>query len=99
MFTGSFNTFRWLPLFQLVRLFVIGTLAGPLLVDVNPVDAAITEIDVLSGSSGCQNCFPALGFAMPGQVPNSLNSWWCSMDCEHAFMGFSYEVTACMLLQ
>ncbi|KAL4070085.1 glycoside hydrolase family 17 protein [Scleroderma yunnanense] len=35
---------------------------------------------------------------MPGNVPTSLNNWWCAMDCEHAFMGFSYEVTACQSL-
>ena len=96
MFTGSFNTFCSLSLFQLVLLFITEALAGPPLVDVDP---SIVEIYGPSGSSGCQNCFPASGFAMPAQVPNSLNNWWCPMDCEHAFMGFSYEVTACMLLQ
>ena len=41
------------------------------------------------------NCFPALGFQMPSQTPNHLNQWWCDDTTEYAFMGFSYEVTAC----
>ncbi|KAG8213636.1 glycoside hydrolase family 17 protein [Butyriboletus roseoflavus] len=32
---------------------------------------------------------------MPSNIPDSLDNWWCSMDTEYAFMGFSYEVTAC----
>ncbi|KAH7888404.1 glycoside hydrolase superfamily [Phlebopus sp. FC_14] len=32
---------------------------------------------------------------MPSSVPNSLDNWWCPMDTEYAFLGFSYEVTAC----
>ncbi|KAI6030059.1 glycoside hydrolase superfamily [Pisolithus marmoratus] len=35
---------------------------------------------------------------MPAQVPSSLHEWWCSMNCEHAFLGFSYEVTGCQSL-
>ncbi|KAL4070089.1 glycoside hydrolase family 17 protein [Scleroderma yunnanense] len=35
---------------------------------------------------------------MPEQIPESLINWWCPMNCEHAFMGFSYEVTACQSL-
>lgn len=42
-----------------------------------------------------QNCFPALGFDMPSDVPDSLDDWWCNPDDEYAFMGFSYEVSAC----
>lgn len=41
------------------------------------------------------NCFPALGFGMPNSLPNSLHGWWCDQSSEYAFMGFSYEVTAC----
>ncbi|KAF8135786.1 glycoside hydrolase superfamily [Boletus edulis] len=32
---------------------------------------------------------------MPSTLPNSLDNWWCPMDGEYAFMGFSYEITAC----
>jgi exo-beta-1,3-glucanase (GH17 family) len=32
---------------------------------------------------------------MPSSVPDSLDNWWCDMDTEYGFMGFSYEVTAC----
>ncbi|KAJ8597505.1 glycoside hydrolase [Rhizopogon salebrosus TDB-379] len=32
---------------------------------------------------------------MPSNVPSSTQSWWCPADTEYAFLGFSYEVTAC----
>jgi hypothetical protein len=32
---------------------------------------------------------------MPSSVPSSTNGWWCSPNTEYAFLGFSYEVTAC----
>jgi hypothetical protein len=43
------------------------------------------------------SCFPALNFTMPSTVPadSHLSSWWCNATTEHAFLGFSYEVTAC----
>lgn len=44
------------------------------------------------------NCFPALGFKMPASVPSSLTNWWCNPAKEYAFLGFSYEVTACTKL-
>ncbi|KAJ7220285.1 B-(1-6) glucan synthase [Mycena pura] len=44
------------------------------------------------------NCFPALGFTMPTAVPSSLTNWWCDFSTEYAFVGFSYEVTACQSL-
>lgn len=41
-------------------------------------------------------CFPALSFKMPKDyVPESIDDWWCDQENEYAFMGFSYEVTAC----
>jgi hypothetical protein len=48
-------------------------------------------------STTASNCFPALGFKMPSEVPQNsqFSSWWCKPENEHAFMGFSYEVTAC----
>lgn len=41
------------------------------------------------------NCFPAVGFQMPQSVPSSLNNWWCDQTTEHAFLGFSYEISYC----
>lgn len=43
-------------------------------------------------SSGC---FPALGFKMPSSTPDSTDGWWCNPKTEYAFVGFSYEVSAC----
>jgi hypothetical protein len=47
------------------------------------------------------NCFPAIGFKMPASVDEinhatgAMADWWCNYNTEYAFMGFSYEVTAC----
>ncbi len=41
------------------------------------------------------SCFPSIGFKMPDSVPTSLDNWWCDPTTEYAFLGFSYEVTAC----
>ena len=41
------------------------------------------------------NCFPALGFRMPKHLPSTVDRWWCPYETEYAFVGFSYEVTAC----
>ncbi|KAF4598503.1 hypothetical protein EYR38_006907 [Pleurotus pulmonarius] len=49
----------------------------------------------LSAFVDAPNCFPALGFKMPTSVPSSLTNWWCNPAKEYAFLGFSYEVTAC----
>jgi hypothetical protein len=42
-----------------------------------------------------QLCFPAVGFTMPLLIPLDLEGWWCDPSTEYAFLGFSYEVTAC----
>lgn len=46
-------------------------------------------------------CFPALGFKMPHSTPSdsSLETWWCDPSTEYAFVGFSYEITACQSLK
>ncbi|EIM90298.1 uncharacterized protein STEHIDRAFT_129136 [Stereum hirsutum FP-91666 SS1] len=36
---------------------------------------------------------------MPQKVPDSLDGWWCKSADEYAFLGFSYEVTACQSLE
>ena len=48
-------------------------------------------------STDTSACFPALGFTMPSNVPASTNGWWCDPVNEYAFLGFSYEITACKL--
>ncbi|CAA7267457.1 unnamed protein product [Cyclocybe aegerita] len=50
-------------------------------------------------AGGPPNCFPAIGFKMPLHIPHSVANWWCDYDTEYAFMGFSYEVTACQSLE
>ncbi|KAI0940593.1 hypothetical protein AcW1_003749 [Taiwanofungus camphoratus] len=40
-------------------------------------------------------CFPALGFIVPPVLPPDNTHWWCDPSTEYAFVGFSYEVTAC----
>ena len=32
---------------------------------------------------------------MPSEPPAALDGWWCDDSSEYAFMGFSYEVSAC----
>ncbi|KAG6333797.1 hypothetical protein ID866_5292 [Astraeus odoratus] len=61
--------------------------------------SAVIQAEDMTISSGCEHtCFPALNFVMPSEVPESLDNWWCPMACEHAFLGFSYEVTPCQSL-
>ncbi|XP_006458998.1 B-(1-6) glucan synthase [Agaricus bisporus var. bisporus H97] len=43
-------------------------------------------------------CFPGFNFKMPESPPASLTGWWCDWDTEYAFVGFSYEVSACQSL-
>ncbi|TFY58114.1 hypothetical protein EVJ58_g6619 [Rhodofomes roseus] len=70
-----------------------GTLAHPV------VDAVLTEVHELNGRDGialpAPFCFPALGFVMPPVLPPDNTLWWCDPSTEYAFVGFSYEVTAC----
>lgn len=44
-------------------------------------------------------CFPSLGFIPPLVLPSDNTNWWCDPTTEYAFLGFSYEVTACELLR
>ncbi|TBU41684.1 glycoside hydrolase superfamily [Dichomitus squalens] len=48
-----------------------------------------------TSSGASSGCFPALGFKTPADVPDSLDGWWCDDKTEYAFLGFSYEVSAC----
>jgi hypothetical protein len=54
-----------------------------------------TSAFVPSSSSLSSNCFPSVGFQSPSTVPDSTDDWWCDPTTEYAFVGFSYEVTAC----
>ena len=62
-------------------------------------ETATSPQDIPDGGEGTPqpsaNCFPALGFKMPGEVPEDESSWWCDPASEYAFLGFGYEVTAC----
>ena len=60
------------------------------------------EVDIASGGAvttarPAPFCFPALGFEMPLFLPKDNTDWWCDPATEYAFVGFSYEVTACEL--
>ncbi|KAI0320895.1 glycoside hydrolase superfamily [Amylostereum chailletii] len=44
------------------------------------------------------SCYPALGFKKPSTLPADNSKWWCNPANEYAFVGFSYEVTACQSL-
>ncbi|OJT09269.1 hypothetical protein TRAPUB_14266 [Trametes pubescens] len=44
-------------------------------------------------------CFPSLGFSAPASLPVDNSLWWCDPATEYAFVGFSYEVTACQSRQ
>ncbi|KAH8828503.1 glycoside hydrolase superfamily [Flagelloscypha sp. PMI_526] len=35
---------------------------------------------------------------MPSTTPTTLDGWWCNWSDEYAFLGFSYEITACQSL-
>lgn len=52
-----------------------------------PTSAPLSNFDT--------NCFPAIGFKAPSEMPTSIEGWWCHPATEYAFIGFSYEVTAC----
>lgn len=60
----------------------------------SPAPAANTSTSARRPNSG-PDCFPAIGFKTPSNVPSSLDGWWCDPATEYAFVGFSYEVTAC----
>lgn len=63
------------------------------------VEPSLTSLSSrASAANGTGSCFPALGFQMPTDVPDSLDNWWCDMDDEYAFLGFSYEISACLFL-
>ncbi|KAK0529377.1 hypothetical protein OC834_003716, partial [Tilletia horrida] len=48
-----------------------------------------------------KSCFPALDFKMPDEVPDAdaPDGWWCDMQDEYAFLGFSYDLSSCPSLK
>ncbi|KAI9509735.1 glycoside hydrolase superfamily [Russula earlei] len=65
-------------------------------VAVTPAVPASTYLPTTNNPSS--SCFPAIGFKKPSHVPNSIEGWWCDPSTEYAFVGFSYEITACQSL-
>jgi hypothetical protein len=59
------------------------------------VTPAATASPSTSISHSSSNCFPAIGFETPSNIPSSLEGWWCDPSTEYAFVGFSYEITDC----
>ncbi|KAF7979783.1 hypothetical protein HWV62_40820 [Athelia sp. TMB] len=55
--------------------------------------AAVASPTSSGNSTGLK--FPELGFKMPSAVPSSLDGWWADPSTEYAFVGFSYEISAC----
>lgn len=58
------------------------------------IDGQIT-VSVDPEEPQASSCFPGLGFKMPSSTPKSLDDWWCNATSEYAFLGFSYEISAC----
>ena len=48
-----------------------------------------------TSNTAASSCFPSANFTMPASPPANADNWWCDLDTEYAFVGFSYEVTAC----
>ena len=78
---------------SLISLFLTLLSMGTALVSAVPVQS-----DVTIDTSEVKTCFPALNFKMPTTLPKDNTQWWCDPKDEFAFLGFSYEVTACKCL-
>ncbi|TFK98213.1 glycoside hydrolase superfamily [Pterulicium gracile] len=57
-----------------------------------------TGVDSLDVPASKAPCFPSAEFTMPSTVPNTTANWWCPMNNEYAFMGFSYSLYNCQSL-
>lgn len=84
----------------LLSVVALSTLAyaAPLEKGVQPHDFKASTSTVYNATTGAKSapfCFPALGFAPPLLLPSDNTNWWCDPKTEYAFLGFSYEVTAC----
>lgn len=65
------------------------------LVAAAPLVDELADAVVADSTSSSSSCFPALDFNVPSKVPKNTTGWWCDPSTEYAFLGFSYEVTAC----
>ena len=76
---------------------VLSTLVfgAPLEKDVQPHNFGSKATTATKSAKPAPLCFPALGFTMPLDLPKDNTDWWCDPATEYAFVGFSYEVTAC----
>lgn len=96
----SMATFSWLLLFVFLLL---GDASASRFETVRSSEPHISSRSKRVSRRSCQvppntnisTCFPALGFKTPSSVPASTDGWWCDPVNEYAFLGFSYEVTAC----
>ena len=87
-----------LPFGVLPAAFVVVSVlasSGPRVEDNSTSIGSLSPNQAVQSSNSGSNCFPAIGFNMPSNVPESLRTWWCDPATEYAFVGFSYEVTAC----
>ena len=81
--------------FLAAMLFTSPLFLGLLLCASHPVLATPLNSHVEPHKPHITPCFPALDFKMPDLVPKDNTDWWCDPSTEYAFVGFSYEVTAC----
>ncbi|KAF7327377.1 B-(1-6) glucan synthase [Mycena kentingensis (nom. inval.)] len=84
----------------LVLLAALNTVAhpAPFPNELTPSPTRPRAVTVHPHALAPPNCFPALGFKMPSAVPTSLTNWWCDPSTEYAWLGFSYEISACQSL-
>lgn len=61
----------------------------------NATAASSSAAAAASSAPANTGCFPSANFKMPANPPANTDNWWCDLDTEYAFVGFSYEVTAC----
>jgi hypothetical protein len=85
-----------------ICLLVGRTISHPLEPTKTSSDKSLEQQHLPGAGMGGQppNCFPAIGFKMPANVHHiegvhRMADWWCDYRTEYAFMGFSYEVSAC----
>lgn len=87
----------FLPLSLLPTVLVLATRPLSRCLHCRTFDESVSSLaaPASASSESHANCFPSLGFTTPSDVPSSTDDWWCSATTEYAFLGFSYEVTAC----
>lgn len=88
----------------LFALFLAGltfTLASPLINAAQPHTEQVSHAPKSATAPAKSHalpapfCYPSLGFLAPDALPLDNSLWWCDPATEYAFVGFSYEVTAC----